>query len=146
MPDRNASPEPSDSSTPREERVVAGIKIPPRGPEEIISETGFGAKLLPAIKDEEDGQPWEQTRAGLKESGAQTAPRRRWYRWAQELMMPDRKTPPESTDPPAGPKKMSIDGLELPPPGPAEIISESGFGTKLVRPTEDGQGDQVVRV
>ena len=60
--------------------------------------------------------------------------------------MPDRNASPEPSDPPASAKKMSIADLELPPPGPAEIISESGFGTKLVRPTEDGQGDQVVRV
>ena len=138
MPDRNASPEPTPVAGSDEPHP----KFPPPGPPVLVSDIGIGIER----KRREAREAWEQTRVGPRRSGAQTAPRRRWYRWAQELMMPDRKTPPESTDPPAGPKKMSIDGLELPPPGPAEIISESGFGTKLVRPTEDGQGDQVVRV
>ncbi len=50
--------------------------------------------------------------------------------------MPDRNASPEPTDAPASAKKMSIDDLELPPSGPADIISESGFGTRLVREAE----------
>lgn len=57
--------------------------------------------------------------------------------------MAERKNSEES----AGANKMSIDDvLDLPPPGPADIISESGFATKIVLPTEDGKGDRIVRI
>lgn len=56
--------------------------------------------------------------------------------------MAERKIPEESADARAGVEKMSIDDvLDLPPPGPADIISESGFSTKLAYEDEDGQSD-----
>lgn len=65
----------------------------------------------------------------------------------QELMMALGKTPEESAETLTGSKNMAIDDvLDLPPPGPADIISESGFATKVVRPTEDGKGDRIVRI
>ena len=65
----------------------------------------------------------------------------------QERTMAEHKTSDESADARTGAKRMSIDDvLDLPPPGPADIISESGFATKIVRPTEDGKGDRIVRI
>ena len=56
MADRQTAPESRDSSVPKKRRVVAGIEIPPPGPEEIISETGFGAKLLDFSDDMTDDE------------------------------------------------------------------------------------------
>ena len=38
--------------------------------------------------------------------------------------MPDRNASPEPSDPPASAKKMSIADLELPPPGPANYVTD----------------------
>ena len=65
----------------------------------------------------------------------------------QALVMVLRNAPEESAETRTSLKNMAIDDvLDLPPPGPADIISESGFATKVVRPTEDGKGDRIVRI
>lgn len=65
----------------------------------------------------------------------------------QELVMVLRKDPEEAAETRTSSENMAIDDvLDLPPPGPADIISESGFATKVVRPTEDGKADRIVRI